>query len=58
MVRDPAGHLYRVVAVDPDGRPLAKSPAVRPEPALTTDPWKPESDAGGTADSAEPAVSP
>ena len=31
-ITDPAGHLYRVVAVDADRRILASSPAARPQP--------------------------
>jgi len=32
-ITDPAGHAYRVVAVDSERRLLASSPAVRPQPA-------------------------
>jgi hypothetical protein len=31
-ITDPAGHLYRVVAVDADRSILASSPAARPQP--------------------------
>jgi hypothetical protein len=46
-VREPAGRVYRVVAVDENRRLLGRSPAVSPRPAATT---------GNAPASSEPAA--